>query len=292
MPINKNSEVSMNNKNIEYQLFTKCNLKCSYCYNYFNQTVSTLETHIADLRKIASLADQKTCLDINGGEPFLLKELAALINSVEVDTNILTYTNGTLPFKVYEKFVNEVKKDKLYLTISIHYAELVRTNNVNDNFRTSVKYLIQNIPNLKINIVFTEDFSNEDFLNDLMALLVELKEAGLKYVNILLEDSLKESPTRALSLIRTPHFKEFFEGLRMFKYKHCMWNNVNEDVSCLHIWLRKECMSLPPTYKELCFLKLGDGFVIENNFGFQSEKIKNGKVVDIDGFIEEVRLVL
>lgn len=277
---------------IEYQLFTKCNLKCKYCYNYFDQTVSALETHIADLRKISSLADQRTCMTINGGEPFLLKELAKLINSIEVETNVLTYTNGTLSLPVYEKFVNEVRKDNLYLTVSIHYAELIRTNNINDDYKANVKYLIQNIPNLKINIVFTEDFSDKDFLNDLMSLLTEFKEAGLKYINILLEDSLKESPTRALALIRTPHFKQFFEDLRMFKYKHCMWNNKDDDISCLHIWLRKECMSPPLPFKELSFLKLGDGFVIENNFGFQSEKIENGKVVDIDAFIEKVRPVL
>ena len=282
----------MNNKMIEYQLFTKCNLKCKYCYNYFDQTVSALETHIADLRKISSLADQRTCMTINGGEPFLLKELAKLINSIEVETNVLTYTNGTLSLPVYEKFVNEVRKDNLYLTVSIHYAELIRTNNINDDYKANVKYLIQNIPNLKINIVFTEDFSDKDFLNDLMSLLTEFKEAGLKYINILLEDSLKESPTRALALIRTPHFKQFFEDLRMFKYKHCMWNNKDDDISCLHIWLRKECMSPPLPFKELSFLKLGDGFVIENNFGFQSEKIENGKVVDIDAFIEKVRPVL
>ena len=277
---------------IEYQLFTKCNLKCKYCYNYFDQTVSALETHIADLRKISSLADQRTCMTINGGEPFLLKELAKLINSIEVETNVLTYTNGTLSLPVYEKFVNEVRKDNLYLTVSIHYAELIRTNNINDDYKANVKYLIQNIPNLKINIVFTEDFSDKDFLNDLMSLLTEFKEAGLKYINILLEDSLKESPTRALALIRTPHFKQIFEDLRMFKYKHCMWNNKDDDISCLHIWLRKECMSPPLPFKELSFLKLGDGFVIENNFGFQSEKIENGKVVDIDAFIEKVRPVL
>jgi hypothetical protein len=169
---------------------------------------------------------------------------------------------------------------------------LIITNNINDDYKANVKYLIQNIPNLKINIVFTEDFSDKDFLNDLMSLLTEFKEAGLKYINILLEDSLKESPTRALALIRTPHFKQFFEDLRMFKYKHCMWNNKDDDISCLHIWLRKECMSPPLPFKELSFLKLGDGFVIENNFGFQSEKIENGKVVDIDAFIEKVRPVL
>ena len=270
-------------------MFTKCNLKCSYCYNYFDQSPETLETHIADLRKISSLADKKTCMVINGGEPLLLKEFAKLINSIEVETNVITYSNGALPFKIYEKFVNEVRKDNLYFTVSIHYAELLRTNNVNDDYITNVKYLISNLPNFKINIVFTEDFANEQFLINLTSLLKEFEVAGLKNVNILLEDSLKENPSVAVTLINTPHFKKFFEELRSFKYKHCMWNNRDDSISCLHVWLRKECMSPPLPYKELSFLRKGDQYVIENNFGFTSELLTGDRLSNLDSFIEEVR---
>jgi len=279
----------MNTKMIEYQMFTKCNLKCVYCYNYFDQTVETLETHVADLRKISSLADKKTCMVVNGGEPLLFKELAKLINSVEVDTNIITYTNGALPLKVYEKFVNEVRKDNLYFTVSIHYAELLRTNNVNEDFITNVKYLINNLPNLKVNIVFTKDFDNEDFLNGLLGLLKEFEQAGLKYINILLEDSLKENVFIPLKIINSKAYKEFFMELQNFKYKHCMWNNKDECVSCLHVWLKKEIMSPVLPYKELSFLRKGNEYVIENNFGFTSNLVVDDKISNLDAFIEEVR---
>ena len=282
----------MNTKMIEYQLFTKCNLKCPYCYNYFDQTPAALETHIADLKKISSLADRKTCMVVNGGEPLLLKELAKLINSVEVQTNMLTYTNGALPLKVYQKFVNEVRKDNLYFTVSIHYAELIRTNNINEEYKNNVKYLIQNLPNLKVNIVFTEDFADPQFVNDLMALLRELKEAGLKYINVLLEDSLKDRPHHALKLVTMPHFKQFFDDLKIFRYKHCMWNNADDSVSCLQIWLRKECMSPRLPYKELSFLKYGSEFIVENNFDYVPKHVSDGKVTDFDAFIEEMRLAL
>lgn len=282
----------MNTKMIEYQLFTKCNLKCKYCYNYFDEQIDKLETYISDLKKISSLADKKTCMVLNGGEPLMFKELAKLINSVEVETNILTYTNGTLPIKVYQKFVNEVKKNNLYFTVSIHYAELIRTNNINDEFKNNLKFLIENIPNLKVNIVFTEDFGEEQFVNELMSLLEQLKEYGLKYINILLEDSLKNSPHHALKLITKPHFKKFFENLKMFKYKHCMWNNRDDDISCLQVWLRKECMSPNLPYKEISFLKYRNEFVVENNFDFKSKYVKNDKITNLDSFIEEVRPAL
>lgn len=282
----------MNTKMIEYQMFTKCNLKCSYCYNYFDQAPETLETHIADLRKISSLADRKTCMVVNGGEPLLLKELAKLINSIEVETNVITYSNGTLPLKVYEKFVNEVRKDNLYFTVSVHYAELLRTNNVNEDYITNVTYLINNLPNFKINIVFTEDFANEEFLLGLTSLIKRLEAAGLKNVNILLEDSLKETPTVAVKLINTPHFKAFFEELESFKYKHCMWNNEDDSISCLHIWLRKEFMSPPRAYKEMSFLRKGDHFIFESNFEFTSDLLDGNVVSDIDSIIEEIRPAL
>jgi organic radical activating enzyme len=279
----------MNTKMIEYQMFTTCNLKCSYCYNYFDQSPEALETHIADLRKISSLADEKTCMVVNGGEPLLLKELATLINSIEVETNVITYSNGTLPLKVYEKFVNEVRKDNLYFTVSVHYAELLRTNNVNEAYINNVRYLINNLPNFKINIVFTEDFADADFLAGLTKLIKEFEAAGLKNVNILLEDSLKEKPFVAVKLINTPQFKEFFEQLQGFKYKHCMWNNKDDSISCLQLWLRKEVMSPPLPYKEMSFLRKGNKYVFESNFGFTSDLLDGDMVSDLDMFVEQVR---
>lgn len=282
----------MNTKMIEYQLFTKCNLKCSYCYNYFNEGIDDVEVYIQDLKQISSLADKKTCMVINGGEPLLLKDISKLINSVEVETNIITYTNGALPFKVYQKFVNEVRKDNLYLTISLHYAELLRTKKINESYMNNVKYLIENIPNLKINIVFTQDFNDVDFLDDLLDIMFEFKKYGLKFINILLEDSLKFKKLEALKLVNTSHFKKFMDELRIFKYKHCMWNNTRDNVSCLYDWLKKECMSPELPYKELSFLKFGQEFVIESNFDFDSQHIKNGKTNNLKALIEEVRPLL
>lgn len=282
----------MTSKCIEYQMFTKCNLKCPYCYNYFDQTVGALKAHIEALNKIAVLADRKTCFVINGGEPFLLKELAKLVNSVQVDTNIITYTNGTMPRKIYEKFVNEVRKDNLYLTISIHYAELLRTNSVTDEFKDNVKYLIQNIPNLKVNIVFTEDFLNKQFTEDLTELLMEFKGYGLKYINILLVDELKHNPPRAVKLVATEHAKQFFEDLNQFEYKHCMWNNRDTSISCLQMWLRKEVMNQHKPYKTVSFLKYKNEFVIEHNFDIESQYLVENKTTNLDGLIEDIKPLL
>lgn len=286
-------EKEMNKKMVEYQMFTKCNLKCPYCYNYFDQNVDSLNNHIADLKKISLLADEETLLVINGGEPFLFKDLAKLINSVQIKTNIQTYTNGLLPKRVYEKFINEVNKDNLHFTISIHYAELLRTGNVNEKFKNNLKYIIQNLPKVKVNIVFTEDFLNKQFTEDLTELLKELNEYGLKYINVLLQDELKFDPVRAIKLVSTEHFKKFFKELQMFEYRHCMWNNTDSNVSCLQMWLRKEIMNPDKGYKTISFLKYNNDFILENNFGIVSKYIDEyNKVIDIDELIKEVKPLL
>lgn len=277
---------------IEYQLFTKCNLKCPYCYNFFEQGVQDVDSYIDDFLKISSLADRKTCMVINGGEPLLLKNIAKLINSVQVQTNMLTYTNGTLPLKVYEKFIKDVRLDNLYFTVSFHYAELLRTKKFNDKYVKNVKYLIENIPNLKFNIVFTPDFDNKEFLDDLLDILLDFQRAGLKYINILLEDSLKDNRPYALKLVSTAHFRSFMDELRVFKYKHCMWNNPKDNVSCLYMWLKKECLSPQLPYKELSFLKLEDGFIIQSNFGFKSDNVIETKTTNLDAVVEDARIQL
>jgi MoaA/NifB/PqqE/SkfB family radical SAM enzyme len=273
-------------------MFTKCNLKCPYCYNYFDQTVSALETHITELNKIAVLADKKTCFVVNGGEPFLLKDLAKLINSVEVQTNIITYTNGLMPRKIYEKFVNEVRKSNLYFTVSIHYAELLRTNNVTKAYKENVKFLIQNIPNLKVNIVFNEDYLSKEFTEEVQDLLLELKDAGLKYINVLLVDELKLDPSKAVKLTSTAHAKNFFNTLNEFEYKHCMWNNRDTSISCLQMWLRKEVMNQVKPYKTVSFLKYKDEYVIEHNFDIESLHLTDNKTTNLDGLIEDLKPLL
>lgn len=282
----------MNTKMIEYQMYTKCNLECPYCYNYFEQGVGTLQEHIENLRKLSVLADRKTCFVINGGEPFLLKDLATLVNSVEVETNIITYTNGTLPKKIYEKFIKEARVDNLYFTISIHYAELLRTGNANDSFRENAKYLIENIPNLKVNIVFTDDFASKQFTEELTDLLKELKGYGLKYINVLLEDKLRNDPFSAVKLTKTEHFKQFFKDLKMFEYKHCMWNNRDTSVSCLQMWLRKQVMNPQKDYKTLSFLKYKDHFVVESNFKIESEYLDGAKALNYEKLIADIKPLL
>jgi organic radical activating enzyme len=282
----------MTSKCIEYQMFTKCNLKCPYCYNYFDQTVNTLETHIKELNKIAVLADRKTCFVVNGGEPFLFKDLAKLINSVQVDTNIITYTNGTMPRKIYEKFVNEVRKSNLYFTVSIHYAELLRTNNITNEYKENVKFLIQNIPNLKVNIVFNEDYLSKEFTEEVQELLLELKDAGLKYINVLLVDELKLDPSKAVKLTSTVHAKKFFKTLNEFEYKHCMWNNRDTSISCLQMWLRKEVMNQVKPYKTVSFLKYKDEFIVEHNFDIDSQYLIDNKTTNLDGLIEDIKPLL
>ena len=103
-----------------------CNLKCSYCINYFEKG-SFSNTHLSGkqwvkaLNRITSRDDLP--ITIQGGEPTLHKDFIYMVNHIREDLNIDLLTN--LQFDV-DSFIEQVNPDRLkrnapYASIRVSY---------------------------------------------------------------------------------------------------------------------------------------------------------------------------
>lgn len=263
---------------LEYQLFTKCNLKCAYCYNYFDEGIRSLSFYKEQLDEIMKLYHDNVCFVINGGEPFLFKELANLLDYVtDTDCMVSTYTSGSLPSRVYEKFLGELKNvDNVFMTVSVHFTEVLKDGRFTDEYLKNVEMLAATLPLLKLNIVVTTGYTR-DGLAQIRSALHQLHDAcpSVKYINFLIEDSLYSQPMKLARLCSAPEFKEFMSDVdSMFGYRNCMWDNMRTLSTSMMDEVGKNAMRsvsgstkfvLPTdvTKHELSFLVKGDKLIIE-----------------------------
>lgn len=275
---------------LEYQLYTKCNLKCAYCYNYFDEGVRGLDFYKGQLDEIMKLCHDYVFFVINGGEPFLFKDLAHLVNHV---TNsgymVSTYTNGTLPIHVYDRFLsNLAQKDYVFLTVSIHFDEVLVDGRFTNDYLASVERLASEIPLLKLNVVVTEKYS-QTYLAGVLAALTQLHECcpSVRYLNFLVDDALYEQPMKLAKVCSSAEFRAFTKAVDdMFGYRNCAWDNCRTltaemmaiiGQNALRAAAGTMALDLPvDTAKhELTFLVKGDRLVIETS-------MTNLNIVDID----------
>ncbi|MCR8712255.1 radical SAM protein [Campylobacter sp. W0066.1] len=109
---------------LELVLTTRCTLRCESCNNlmqYFspsNQYTCTLEGIIESLDLLLSKVDSIARVRIIGGEPLLFKYLPQLIDYLDTQKKILTFslvTNATIDFKdeLMKKLKNLIRLEKL-----------------------------------------------------------------------------------------------------------------------------------------------------------------------------------
>jgi len=132
-------------KYISAFLTYRCNLKCSFCLNAFDEKFERSkqleelagEEWVKALNRIESRPEVP--ITFSGGEPFLHKDFLCIINNLRKDLNIDILTNLQWGEKGLEQFISEVKPERLrrnspYASIRVSYhpeqmgngAELVR----------------------------------------------------------------------------------------------------------------------------------------------------------------------
>ncbi|EAJ6177577.1 4Fe-4S cluster-binding domain-containing protein [Campylobacter lari] len=111
---------------LELVLTTRCTLRCESCNNlmqYFspsNQYTCTFEGLKNSLDLLLSKIDSIGRVRIIGGEPLLFKDLPQLIDYLDVQKKILTFslvTNATIDFK--DEFMKKLKKSNKVRKITI-----------------------------------------------------------------------------------------------------------------------------------------------------------------------------
>jgi len=259
-----------------YQLFTKCNINCKYCYNNFEQDVLPYNHYTSKVSKLLELCHDETCFVLNGGEPLLLKDFDKLVNMATEKTKTYSYTNGTLGTLHYKKFLERLNyKDNLYMTISLHFKEVLIDNKLPDKYIRNINMFCKNVPNLKLNLVLDEDYQGE-YLQVIRQVMREIKEkTDLKHVNILIADHLYRDEFKLLRLLGTDLFNFVIELDENFTYKNCMWDNTRKSLTemmsdvkeNIALKLAGKEFRIPYEYEfaQINFLESTEGMRIEDN---------------------------
>ena len=285
---------------IVYQLFTKCNIGCKYCYNYFKQDVLPFNYYTSKVDKLLELYDKDACFVLNGGEPLLLKGFHHLVNQATEKARTYTYTNGTLSTLHYKRFIDSLQhKENFYMTISLHCMEVLRDNKLPEKYFKNIEVFAKNIPNLKINLVVDEEFTGE-YLQVIRQTLRDIKEkTSLKNVNILIADHIYNDELKLIKLL-DKNFLEFVAELdENFTYVNCMWDNTRKTLTAMINEVKENAMlkftgkefNIPYQYEfsQLFFLESPEGMVVEEFLGEE----RNSHVIpfnEFEKFIEDIKV--
>ena len=119
-------------KYISAFLTTRCNLRCSYCLNEFdenfqrNQALEEIsgEEWVKSLNRLESRPDVP--VTFSGGEPFLHRDFIHIINNLKKDLNIDILTNLQWGEKGMDRFIAEVEPGRIrrnapYASIRVSY---------------------------------------------------------------------------------------------------------------------------------------------------------------------------
>lgn len=204
-------------KPLEFLIFfvtSKCNSNCKHCFNKINLN-SKNDLNLDEIKLISqNLPDFKTLL-LSGGEPFLRKELAKIVELFYFQNNISNLsipTNGFLSNQIYEmtkQILDFCPKIKLTLNFSIDGLEKIQDSlrGVEKSFANCLKSLtlLQELkvdyPNLNIQVNSIVSEKNYGSLFDLMIFLKKFNLDG-HYLELIRGNFEKSTNAELLKLYK------------------------------------------------------------------------------------------
>lgn len=132
---------------LEIVITTRCNLKCKNCANFIpkfnNKELINNNNLLKQIDDLFNNIDYIHTIRLLGGEPFLNKELPAIIRKI-LDTkkfhNLVIVTNGTIPVKD-KNLIDVLKKDKVLVDVS-EYNTTNKENFIKVLTDNKIKYFI------------------------------------------------------------------------------------------------------------------------------------------------------
>jgi len=156
----------INLNGVIYELTTKCNLQCKYCYNHWKKHTDCIEevekyNPKKALKRWVSMANTNS-FTFTGGEPTIVFEelLDCLMYVKAKNKKVTLITNATLLTKVQLDLLIELKVDLFEITINSYNKVIHDTiNGMNGSFEKSVsaiEYLISKKCKVVVPIVITK----------------------------------------------------------------------------------------------------------------------------------------
>lgn len=165
---------------VQFEITSKCNNKCGYCYNYWRRKSdidSDLSTNLSVINDLA-INDIKSII-ITGGEPFLSPFLIDILRYCDKKRIItMINTNGRL---ISDEYVEELKKIKLLSSVNISLNSIDpkihdSTTNITGSWEDTINGLnlcVENRINVIVNMTLTH--FNVDQIYDLAKYTHNLK---------------------------------------------------------------------------------------------------------------------
>lgn len=115
--------------NVIFEITSKCNLKCRYCYNFWKRPGESCEEKesysqtIKTLKKFFKMVDVRN-ITFTGGEPFLSERFLEVVLFAKMQKKSVTLiTNGTIATENEYKILSEMAETTFELTINSYKKE-------------------------------------------------------------------------------------------------------------------------------------------------------------------------
>lgn len=112
---------------IQWRPLDMCNYDCSYCSpsNHIainKNKIPTADSLITATKKIEkSIGDKSLLVVITGGEPFLIPDVDVWLRYMsDKGFHVMLFTNGSMPFKLYEGCLEALTPSNFYFKLSFH----------------------------------------------------------------------------------------------------------------------------------------------------------------------------
>ncbi|MBU5488417.1 radical SAM protein [Clostridium sp. MSJ-8] len=155
---NKNDKGGLYIPNLTFMITTHCSLKCKYCVAYMNsydnakRKFFTYEQISNDIDNIFSVVDSVGSITIQGGEPFLHKDIDQIVKKL-LEKNfgiVIIATNGI--FKIDEKKIKKLANERVNVAFSGYYDALPKEklDIYYKNIELMKKYNVQHTVGVKV----------------------------------------------------------------------------------------------------------------------------------------------